>query len=62
MSQLVISAVIEIADWIITEDSDLLVFGCPRVFFKMDQSGAGDLIEKDKIYLSLGANFSEDER
>lgn len=39
---------------IITEDSDLLAFGCPRVLFKMDQTGNGVLIEKDKLYLSLG--------
>ena len=43
-----------IADLVITEDSDLLAFGCHRVFFKMDQHGAGVLIEWDKVYLSLG--------
>ena len=56
--------IIGIADLIITEDSDLLVFGCPRVLFKMDQAGAGVLIEKDKLYLSLGgrADFFNDEK
>lgn len=46
-----------IAHLIITEDSDLLAFGCPRVFFKMDQNGSGVLIEKDKLYLSLGGQM-----
>ena len=50
----VLPVVIGIAHLIITEDSDLLVFGCPRVLFKMDQTGAGVLIEKDRLYLSLG--------
>ena len=53
-----------IAHLIITEDSDLLAFGCPRVLFKMDQAGTGVLIEKDKLFLSLGgqADFFNDEK
>lgn len=43
-----------IAHLVITEDSDLLTFGCDRVLFKMDHGGSGVLIEKDKLYLSLG--------
>ena len=35
----------DIVDVVITEDSDLLVFGSKRVFFKMDESGNGKLIE-----------------
>ncbi len=35
----------DIVDAVITEDSDLLVFGSKRVFFKMDESGNGKLIE-----------------
>lgn len=34
-----------IVDTIITEDSDLLVFGSKRVLFKLDESGHGKLIE-----------------
>lgn len=26
---------------VITEDSDMLAYGCPRVFFKMDKNGEG---------------------
>ena len=32
-----------IADIVITEDSDLLAFGCKKVFFKMDQNGDGNI-------------------
>ena len=52
--------IIGIADLIITEDSDLLVFGCPRVLFKMDQFGTGVLVEKDQLYLSLGGSFNDE--
>lgn len=41
-------------DLVITEDSDLLAFGCTRVLFKMDLNGHGVLIERDKLCLSLG--------
>ena len=34
-----------LADLVITEDSDLLVFGCERVLFKLDDSGHGKLVE-----------------
>ena len=34
-----------VVDLVISEDSDLLVFGSPKVFFKMDESGYGKLIE-----------------
>ena len=44
-----------IANVVITEDSDLLAFGCSRVFFKMDINGQGVLIEQDKIHQSLGS-------
>lgn len=42
-----------IAHMVITEDSDLLLFGCKRVLFKMDQNGTGILIEQEKIHLSM---------
>ncbi|KAL5009267.1 hypothetical protein ScPMuIL_014848 [Solemya velum] len=38
-----------IAQIIITEDSDLLLFGCEKVIFKMDFFGNGILIEKSKL-------------
>ena len=41
-----------LADVIISEDSDLLVYGAPRVFFKMDANGWGEEI----LRCNLGAN------
>ncbi|XP_052106919.1 exonuclease 1-like [Mytilus californianus] len=38
-----------IAQIIVTEDSDLLLFGCERVIFKMDHFGNGVMIEKSKL-------------
>ncbi|KAK2576478.1 hypothetical protein KPH14_005809 [Odynerus spinipes] len=42
-----------IADIVITEDSDLTLFGCKRVFFKMDMNGNGLLVEQDKLHLAM---------
>ncbi|XP_064402731.1 exonuclease 1-like [Halichondria panicea] len=38
-----------IVDFVITEDSDLLVFGCERVLFKLDDAGNGKLIELKEL-------------
>ncbi|KAL3872707.1 hypothetical protein ACJMK2_035913 [Sinanodonta woodiana] len=38
-----------IAQIVITEDSDLLLFGCERVLFKMDHFGNGLLIERSDL-------------
>lgn len=54
-AQLAYLNLIGIAQLIITEDSDLLLFGCERVLFKMDSKGGGMLIEKRNIHKSLGA-------
>ncbi|KRT81722.1 hypothetical protein AMK59_6260 [Oryctes borbonicus] len=35
--------------FIITEDSDLLLFGCNKIFYKMDIQGFGMLVEAEKI-------------
>ena len=48
---------------VISEDSDLLVFGCERVFFKMDDAGDGILITLSEVGSVKGHNmlgFSED--
>ncbi|KAL3272457.1 hypothetical protein HHI36_013937 [Cryptolaemus montrouzieri] len=42
-----------IADVVITEDSDLVLFGCTAVFFKMDVNGNGRLVEKEKLPLCM---------
>ncbi|XP_058453956.1 exonuclease 1-like [Malaya genurostris] len=43
-----------IAQAIVTEDSDLMLFGCSKVLFKLDLTGYGLLIESDKLYLAMG--------
>lgn len=45
---------LDIAEYIITEDSDLLLFGCKKIIFKLNLFGAGLLIETDKLHLSMG--------
>lgn len=42
-----------IADIIITEDSDLLLFGCSRVLYKLDLRGCGYIVEADKIPVTM---------
>ncbi|XP_014235305.1 exonuclease 1 [Trichogramma pretiosum] len=52
-----------IADVIITEDSDLTLFGCKKIFFKMDLYGHGVLVEQERLHLAMGLtppNFSID--
>jgi exonuclease 1 len=34
----------KIIDIVITEDSDLLAFGCKKVFYKMDNDGNGKIL------------------
>lgn len=43
------------ADVVITEDSDLLVFGCTQVLpvFKMNHSGSGKLIKREDLNSAL---------
>lgn len=43
----------KIADLVITEDSDLVLFGCNKILFKMDLMGNGTLVETEKLYLSM---------
>ena len=38
---------------VITEDSDLLAFGCRKVLFKLDNDGTGDEINTDDFYKTL---------
>lgn len=48
-----------IADLVITEDSDLILFGCKKVFFKMDVNGNGTLIEQEKLHLSMDVKSTD---
>ncbi|XP_060802397.1 exonuclease 1 isoform X1 [Amyelois transitella] len=42
-----------IAHLVITEDSDLILFGCTKVLFKMDLDGTGTLVETAKLPLVM---------
>ncbi|RVE50613.1 hypothetical protein evm_004737 [Chilo suppressalis] len=42
-----------IAHLIITEDSDLILFGCTKVLFKMDLDGTGTLVETAQLPLVM---------
>eukprot|EP00964_Phaeocystis_antarctica_P118061 scaffold81897_cov53-Phaeocystis_antarctica.AAC.1 len=37
---------------VVTEDSDLLAFGCPRVLYKMQPDGSGQLITRERMALA----------
>ncbi|GFS88349.1 exonuclease 1 [Nephila pilipes] len=50
---------IGMAQLIITEDSDLILFGCNNIFFKMDKGGGGLLYEKENLAKSFGAKASK---
>ncbi|KAG5899459.1 hypothetical protein JTB14_015312 [Gonioctena quinquepunctata] len=41
-----------IAEFVITEDSDLMLFGCTKVIYKLDFRGCGFLVEAEKIHLA----------
>lgn len=47
---------IGIADYVVTEDSDLTLFGCKNILFKLDLTGACVLIESDKFHLAMNCN------
>uniref|UniRef100_A0A182RZK4 Exonuclease 1 n=1 Tax=Anopheles funestus TaxID=62324 RepID=A0A182RZK4_ANOFN len=44
----------DIAQYVITEDSDLVLFGCNRILFKLDLTGNGRLVEASKLHLAMG--------
>ncbi|XP_068227346.1 exonuclease 1 isoform X2 [Palaemon carinicauda] len=43
-----------IAQLVVTEDSDLVLFGCKSILFKMDYQGNGILIEQEKLHIGMG--------
>jgi len=44
-------AITQQVDIVISEDSDCLPYGCPRVLYKLDKSGFGQLIELRRLSL-----------
>lgn len=53
-AQLAYLCQIGIADYVVTEDSDLVLFGCQQILFKMDLYGACTLVEAEKLHLAMG--------
>ncbi len=43
-----------IVDMVISEDSDLTLFGCDKILFKLDANGNGVLVEMSKLPACLG--------
>ncbi|XP_067624634.1 exonuclease 1 [Eurosta solidaginis] len=48
--------IVDVAQYVITEDSDLTLFGAKRIVFKLDFTGTGLLVEADKLYLAMGSS------
>ncbi len=44
-----------LVDFIISEDSDLTLFGCKKILFKLSYTGHGVLYEREKLGACLGA-------
>lgn len=45
---------IGVADYIITEDSDLILFGCKKILFKLDLTGSCLFVDATKLHLAMG--------
>ena len=43
-----------LAEYIITEDSDLTLFGAQKILFKLDLTGQALLVESNKLYMAMG--------
>lgn len=43
-----------LAEYIITEDSDLTLFGAKKILFKLDLTGQALLVDSSKLYLAMG--------
>ncbi|CAF1429768.1 unnamed protein product [Adineta ricciae] len=52
----------KIADYVITEDSDLVLFGCHYILFKLDDQGNGELFEGTKLDLKKEFGLDSFER
>lgn len=43
-----------LAEYIVTEDSDLTLFGAQKILFKLDLTGQALLVESKKLYMAMG--------
>ncbi|GAB0096641.1 Exonuclease 1 [Sergentomyia squamirostris] len=48
-----------IAQYVVTEDSDLLLFGCSRTLFKLDLAGNALFVDASKIHISMGCRLEK---
>lgn len=49
----------KIVDYVITEDSDLVLFGCTKILFKLDLTGACVLVDSEKLHLAMGCSLEK---
>nr|ABY56082.1 exonuclease [Cucumis sativus] len=57
-AQMTFLAISNQVDAVLTEDSDLIPFGCPRIIFKMDKFGQGVEFRYDMLQKNKDLNFS----
>ncbi|GAB2224777.1 hypothetical protein Drorol1_Dr00005550 [Drosera rotundifolia] len=57
-AQMAFLAVNKLVDAVITEDSDLIPFGCPRILFKMDKFGQGVEFRYEMLRQNKDLNFA----
>ncbi|GAB4827107.1 hypothetical protein Ancab_033994 [Ancistrocladus abbreviatus] len=57
-AQMTFLAVNKLVDAVITEDSDLIPFGCPRIIFKMDKFGQGVEFQSHMLQHNKELNFT----
>ncbi|MBA0812016.1 hypothetical protein Gohar_026014 [Gossypium harknessii] len=57
-AQMTFLAISKQVDAVITEDSDLIPFGCPRVIFKMDKFGQGVEFKSSMLQQNKELNFA----
>ncbi|XP_038688466.1 exonuclease 1-like isoform X1 [Tripterygium wilfordii] len=57
-AQMTFLAVSKKVDAVITEDSDLIPFGCPRIIFKMDKFGKGVEFRQSKLQHNKELSFA----
>ncbi|XP_055699981.1 exonuclease 1 [Phlebotomus papatasi] len=48
-----------IAEYIVTEDSDLLLFGCSKILFKLDLAGNALFVDASKLHVSMGCRLEK---
>ncbi|KAL2931105.1 Exonuclease 1 [Bienertia sinuspersici] len=56
-AQMTFLALTKQVDAVITEDSDLIAFGCPRIIYKMDKYGQGVEFQFQKLQFNKDLNF-----